>query len=417
MNEMFGAYDVRGLYGKEVTEKNFFVLGKALNIFSDEIILGRDPRKHGLSLCSYLINGFEGEKNFLGLAPSAAVNFMASKLGACITASHNPFEFNGAKIFNKREFFTSKDLLELKKEFVSINNTKPEIPKKIVGLKINCDLNKYIESLPEFKEGIFDLRNGGACSLKNVFPKTINTIPDPFLRKVDPEPKDSTLGKLKRITAKKKKVGFAFDFDADRLLVVNKGRLVSSNVIACLLAENFLKENDSVVLTVDLSKETEFFLKDKGFKVHYARMGQVNIIHKIKETKASLAAEYSGHYSFTRHLNYSDAIYVAGLLSPINSRELEDFSSQFKTLYYKGGINAEIDFNKLKELLRSNAVEFSVFDGIRSFYNDYGFFVRESRADPRRVHFAVDALNKKGLLKGKKALTNAFNKCRLKKHG
>ncbi|MEW6295882.1 MAG: hypothetical protein AB1467_06380 [Candidatus Diapherotrites archaeon] len=415
MDGMFGSYDVRGLYGKAVTEKNFFALGRALNSFSDGIVLGHDPRKHGLSLCSSLMEGFDGEKNFLGLAPTTAVAFMARKLGACITASHNPFEFNGAKIFNGREFFSSGYLLKLEEEFVSINGSGLKMPKKFFEPKINCDFREYIEALPEFNGGIFDLRNGSACSLKQVFPETVNSVPDPLLSRVDPEPKDSTLNELKRLTAEKGKVGFAFDFDADRLLVANKGKIVSSNIIACLLAENYLKEKDSVVLTVDLSREAEFFLKDKGFKVYYSKMGQVRVIQKIKETRAKLAAEYSGHYSFVKHMNYSDAIYVAGLLSSIDSKSLEDFSSQFKTLYYKGGIEAEIDFSKLKDLLQSNAVEFSEFDGIRAFYNEYGFFVRKSKSQPKVVHFAVDALNKKGLLKGKKMLMNVLNKCKSKK--
>ena len=105
---IFKGRDVRGKYGLELSEKDFFNVGLVLNNLSDKLVLGMDYRAHNTELCQAMLSGFGGSVNYLGHSPSPMVAYLSEnlKLGVCLTASHNPPEYHGAKFFKeKRSFF------------------------------------------------------------------------------------------------------------------------------------------------------------------------------------------------------------------------------------------------------------------------------------------------------------------------
>ncbi|MFH0973365.1 MAG: hypothetical protein V1817_01075 [Candidatus Micrarchaeota archaeon] len=119
---MFKGYDVRGIYGAEIDENKFFVLGKALGRLGGELALGMDYRRHNETLAAALASGFGGKTVFLGRATTPCVAFCSRKLGASVTASHNPPEYSGMKPFRDKRCFYGEELAQLKTYYAQEEN-------------------------------------------------------------------------------------------------------------------------------------------------------------------------------------------------------------------------------------------------------------------------------------------------------
>ena len=105
---------------------------------------------------------------------------------------------------------------------------------------------------------IYDLGGGAACSIKQLFPRTLFAAPDPDFKLHSPEPKDDTLGELKRATAKEKLLGLAFDGDGDRCMVAAGGRVIDGGIMAAWLCENHFKKGDRMVINIDFTDEVKY---------------------------------------------------------------------------------------------------------------------------------------------------------------
>ncbi|MFQ5405609.1 MAG: hypothetical protein ACE5DI_00415 [Candidatus Micrarchaeia archaeon] len=411
---MFKAYDVRGKYDVDVTEEKFVALGKALFSSSNRLVLGRDFRKSSKTLSSALAQGFAsggGSIDFLGEVPSPTVAFLSKDLGSCITASHNSAEYNGAKFFKHKRCFFSGELSKLKEGFEKVE----KVVVKSVELTEQAALVKeYEESLPEFKGGLYDLAGGAACGLKKVFPKVVFDSPDPLFERHSAEPKGETLARLKRETLRGRLVGFAFDGDADRLAVCDKGKVVEGDVLAAFVVSNFFKKKDKVVLSVDCSSEVSSFLENEGFKVFWAKVGDVNVLSEGLHRQAAFAAERSGHYSFFSHMPYSDALYASALLSGSRPGALFDFAGQFKSVVLTDALYVSAGFSKISSFLKGQKgfLSESTVDGVKAEFEDFSLLIRASNTEPKiRVNSeAKDGdLAKEGLSLAKQAVESAKN--------
>ena len=402
---MFRTYDVRGIYGKEVTQENFFILCRALEKFSKTLVAGMDYRQNNDSLAKALFAGFTLEENFMGFAPTPAIAFNSQELGVSLTASHNPPEYNGLKpLIEKRSFYV-EELALLKKEF---EKQRGQIAQAVIppafGKKPDEDsglLEHYLNSLPEFGGGVFDLCGGAVCAMAKVFPKTIFAEPDPLYVKHSAEPTPDALGVLVSETGKSNSLGFAFDGDGDRLAAVDSGKIVDSGVLAAFLAQNFLKKGSKIVVTLDMQEEVFVFLKDNGFHPSYSAIGDVFVLKKAEEEGAAFAAEKAGHYSMLKHMPYSDGIYFSALVSLSKPGELNDFSAQFKNVFLSDKVEGvKVDFEKLAELVeRQKPSSVETIDGGKASFDDYSILIRPSNTQPF-VRVSVEAKSREKALEG-----------------
>jgi phosphomannomutase len=356
----------------------------------------------------------------LGRATTPCVAFCSRKLGASITASHNPPEYTGMKPFRERRCFYGEDLAQLKAYYAQEESAKENAKenakesaaspaqKKVrleefKKLKENNDeVEKYLDSLPEFEGGVYDLGGGAACAFKKIFPRdsAIFSEPDPLFSKRAPEPKDETLGALKEETLKRGAVGFAFDGDADRLIVVDEGRTVDSSALGAFYASRFLKRGDVVALTIDVSGEVCDWLSARGLHVNYSAVGDINVTRKADEAAAAFSMERSGHYAVTKHLLYSDALYFAALLSSARPGEITAFASQFKNAGIADKENARVNFRDLEKLFREkNPARIETLDGIKAWFDDYCVLVRASQTEPF-VRITIEAKTRDAAVKG-----------------
>ncbi|MEM4255579.1 MAG: hypothetical protein QXR53_04625 [Candidatus Norongarragalinales archaeon] len=409
---MFRAYDVRGVFGRDVTPGRFFALGKALGVFSKTLVVGMDYRRNNGVLAAALLSGFEGEEIFAGFAPTPAIAFNSEKLGASLTASHNPPEYSGLKPLKRKRCFYSEELSDLRQEFEKI----PEEKLREGTAPPDADaapLKAYASALPEFGAAVFDLGGGAACALADAFPKAIFSQPDPLFVRHSPEPTPDALGALASETRKTPSLGFAFDGDGDRCAVVDSGRIVDSGLAAAFFAVNFLKKGSRIVLTLDVQDEVFVFLRDNGFRVEYSAVGDVFVLKKGEELNADFAAEKAGHYSVFKHMPYSDGIYFAALLSQSKAGELNDFARQFKSVFLSENVhNAPVDFAKLVDAVKSkNPERVETLDGVKASFGDYSFLIRPSNTQPL-VRVSVEAKTREHGLQGLTVAKQLLAECK-----
>ncbi|NUN11702.1 hypothetical protein HUU53_03580 [Candidatus Micrarchaeota archaeon] len=398
---MFKAYDVRGKYGEEVTEENFIKLGKALNSFSNKLVLGSDFREKNDSLTKALFSGFEGEKISVGVAPTAAVCFISKDLGVSLTASHNPAGYNGAKFFLNRRPFFEEEMTRAKNNYSTQSTSASSSDSKFN----NELLANYVNELPLAENGVFDLGGGAACVFAGLFPETIYSKPDPTYEKHSPEPTKDALIDLIKITKEKNCLGFAFDGDADRVAVVDSGEFIDSNILTAFLASKFAGKNDSIVVTLDISQEVVDFLRNQGLKVFPWMIGDVFVLKKAMQENAVFAAEKGGHYTFPNFLQHSDGIYVSCLLSRTKPGELIEFSKQFSsTSLYENLPGRVVQEKLLTAVTELNPLELISVDGVKAVFEDYSFFIRPSNTEPK-TRLMAESKNSE---KAKQAMSTAL---------
>ncbi len=260
---------------------------------------------------------------------------------------------------------------------------------------------------------MFDLAGGAACAIKQVFPSTIFSDPDPLFEKHHPEPRDDALGALKEKT-RKGLVGFAFDGDADRVIVCDSGIVLEGDVVAAFIADRLLKKRQRLVLSIDCRQEVFDSLEESGFRVATSKVGDPNVLGTALREKAVFSAERSGHYAFLSHAPNSDGVYASALLSSTTPGELVAFNKQFKNITLIEQAFVKIDFSKLRELAEEKKPnELVTVDGVKAVFDDYTILVRSSTTEPK-IRINCEAKNSESAKKGMRLAKELVARCVLK---
>ncbi len=383
---MFTSRDIRGVYGKDITISRLHTLSAVLNEYAPELTIGMDYRARNDLILEATLAYYDGQVRYLGNVPTPVVPYLTQELGLCITASHNPPEYNGIKFFTPGCILDPAELGKLRtrysrKENSGLNNNPP----KKTDLKMEEDLvQRYFSAIPGIVDGIFDLGGGAACRFRRMFPKTIFDTPDPTFQTHSPEPKDATLEHLKVETKRIEKVGYAFDGDADRVAVIADGQLIPGDILIGYVAEYYLKANDKLILSLDCSQEVFQYIKDVGRQPIYAPVGQNLLIAEAKKQKAAFIGEYSGHYSFNEFMYYSDPFYFVGVVSEVQPSDLLSFQAQFHNVILRERVQGKIEYNTLQHELEQWTDQLILIDGIKAVLEeeDAAILIRHSQSEP-----------------------------------
>ena len=321
---IFKAYDIRGVYPKELDEKLMEKIGRAFADFikGKNIAVGYDMRVSGPKLFDAFVKGvtLQGKNviNF-GLTSTPMAYFASSYLKAdgmaMITASHNPKEYNGVKFTREEAIPISGDtgIREIK------DKVEQEDFKKVVktGKISEQDIKKeYKKHLLSFVKGIKELKvvvdcaNGMGAQDFSLIQKEllIDVVPlyfeiDGTFPNHDANPmKKGVLDALKKkVIVEKAELGIAFDGDADRVFFIdNEGELVPSDFITALISEEILNHNPNSLVLYDLRSSwivPEMIEKFSGRSLR-CRVGHSFIKQKMREDNAIFAGELSGHFYF-----------------------------------------------------------------------------------------------------------------------
>lgn len=333
----FGTDGIRGIVGKDLTCDLAFKCGNALTKIkkNPKILIACDTRPSNNLILFSFVSGVISNGGFvedIGIAPTSVVSCLLTKqnfdFGVVISASHNPAEYNGIKIFNNNGEKINEST-EAEIESYIINNSSngnfclgkykrnENMQKKYVE-HIISNINIRLNGL----KVVLDLANGASYKLAPLIYKKLGADVVVINNFSGGEINDNC-GSLhmdmlkKRVLSESANLGLAFDGDADRVLCVDEdGNIVDGDAIIYILSialkkQNLLK-NNVVVGTTQTNLKIEKKLNQKGINFVRTDVGDKFVIEKLNELDASIGGEQSGHIILKDVLPTGDGI-LAGL--------------------------------------------------------------------------------------------------------
>lgn len=383
------------------------------------IVLGRDGRISGSvllelvksTLISMGINIID-----IGLSTTPTTQIIVQKKkaegGIILTASHNPKNWNALKLFNsKGEFLIGEEAEEIfriveegKYEFMkeddygkiheSFNSFQIHID-EVKNLKlVNCE--KIINK--KFKVVVDGINSSGGVIVPELLKQLgcsvieINCEPDGNFAH-NPEPLDKNLSQLKNtVKEEKADLGIALDPDVDRLVFVCENGLLfgeENTIVAC--SDYVLsKTKGSTVSNMSSSMSLELISKKHGCDYHSSKVGEINVVEKMKEVNAIIGGEGNGGVIYPESHYGRDALVGIVLflshLSELNIKtsELLDIYPKFYMIKDKINLNENFDFdqlkNKMKEFYKEQDIDLR--DGVKIKFDESWLHIRKSNTEP-----------------------------------
>ncbi len=361
-SHMFREYDIRGIAGEDLNAREAELIGKAFGTYCKNsgektVLVARDARLSSPSLTAGLIAGITStgvNVVDIGLASHGLFLFALRHLkiptGGYVTASHNPSQHNGFKFVLNYEYFGGKQNTELcemiqKEKFTSAEKQKGKVSSAMV-------LNEYCEFLnskvkvqnnaaKKKLKVVVDCGNGMAsltaprvlrelgCDVVELYCEVDCTFPN---HPADPVVPENLRDLQSAVKKEKADFGVAFDGDGDRIVAVDeKGEVVWADQLAAVFAKHFLSKNKNAKIVFDVNCSLalpEVIIRYGGIPVA-SKIGHTNIERTMRQEKALMGAELSGHIFLAENNGVDDAVYAACKLVEIVShlKESESFSS------------------------------------------------------------------------------------------
>lgn len=415
---IFRAYDIRGIVDESLTVNSVRLIGQAIGTENikrgkNEIVVARDGRLSGEKLLKALVEGLNNsgcDVINIGAVPTGVLYFATHHLGTgsgvMLTGSHNPPNYNGLKIMLNGETLAGKLIKNLYKSIIheeldsgsGTEQTMDIVDDYVDYISSDIQLEDELKVVVDCGNGIggdvgpMVLEEIGCevirlhCEIDGSFP---NHHPDPSV----PENLQDLMAAVKETDAD---IGIAFDGDADRLGVVTKdGQIIYPDRLLMLFAKDVLTRQPGASIIFDvkctghLPKE---IVKHGGLPIIW-KTGHSFMKAKIKETKAALAGEMSGHFFFNeRWFGFDDGIYAAARLLEILDTENRPAIEVFEELpnsistpelkcHTKEGENYAF-MEKFQKVAKFPDAHLTTIDGIRAdFANGWGL-IRCSNTTP-----------------------------------
>lgn len=402
LNEnIFKAYDIRGVYGKDFDAEFAVKLGMAVveHTQAGKILLAHDGRKSSDELAGAVAKGITlmgADAIDISRASSPLFYFGLNKIsvggGVMVTASHLDEEFNGFKLIGKNcehiyQGHGMEDIARLIKE-------NQFLMSKYTGkiLKKDPFAKEYVEFL---------IKAAGAG--KNKVKNAINIIAPPIF---DDEIR-TLFQELNIVKAETAKFSFEFDSDGDRLSVYESGQKIPSDWLTGVLASGLKKgffKKPKVVYDLRFSHKVISFLNDTGIKTIRSKIGHVFIKELMMRNDADLGGELSGHIYFREMGGFESPLLamlkILKLLSD-SGKSLDELCAPFRGVFNSGEISIQIKENsgafhkKIIDGIISNyqGGQKDFLDGITVEQDDYWFNVRFSNTEPA-IKFLLETKTK-----------------------
>ncbi len=348
MKKLFGTDGIRGQANVYPISPDLVLkLGQALGVFFKEqhshprILIGKDTRRSGYMLEQALASGICSvgvDVNFLGPLPTPGIAYLTRGLrasaGIVISASHNPFQDNGIKIFSASGFKLPDEVEERLEGMIENTDLGNDLPTgALIGRakRIDDAIGQYAVYLKEqfpkhlTLDGlriIIDCAHGAAYK---VAPKVFTELgAECFLIGVEPNGTNinDRAGALHpqklvdQVKLYKADIGLAFDGDADRLVIADdKGELVDGDEILAICGTRMVKQNrlkkNTVVSTVMSNMGLEIAMARVGAKVARSKVGDRYVMEEMLKGDYNLGGEQSGHLIFRDSATTGDGILAA----------------------------------------------------------------------------------------------------------
>lgn len=424
MSGIFKAYDIRGVYGKDLTEEIARKIGRAFVTFTGcrKVAIARDIRPHSEPLFQAFSAGVmeQGADVIdIGHASTPMSYFANGTLGAdasvMITASHNPAEWNGFKLCraNAIPISGATGIMDIQK-IVEDESFAPKpatpgtlsthdiLPAYIAHIRPFAHLARPLKIAVDFANGmgIWEAKTlDGILTWDALFDQPDGTFPN---HEANPLHTD-TLKDLQSLIRKGNYAfGVAFDGDADRAgFVDEKGQVIQMDLITALIAQDVLASNPGGVIFYDLrsSRVVKEVIEAAGGIPMMSRVGHAFIKQQMRENNALFAGELSGHYYFKDNFTAESASLAVLSLANIVSKSdkpLSELIAPLRKYFPSGEINTRVSRDP-QEVLKEIKAAFAdghVFelDGVSVEYPTWWFNVRCSNTEPL-VRLNLEAIN------------------------
>ena len=406
-------YDIRGIVGSTLTEKDAYALGRSYAALADKegvrsVAVGRDGRSHSPMLESALVTGLtEGDIDVvrIGMGPSPMLYYATHELGVGggiqVTGSHNPGDYNGFKLLLNGRSVYGEEIQKLGRIAAAGEWSEGH------GLATDQDVaDAYVARLvSDFQGGSFrigwDAGNGAAGpALEKLVQKlpgehfTLFTEVDGSFPNHHPDPTvEANLTALKELViAQHLDFGIAFDGDGDRIGAVDgRGRVIWGDQLMMILAGPVLNACPGATIIADVKASQTLFdrIADLGGQPLMWKTGHSLIKAKMKETQAPLAGEMSGHIFFKhRWYGFDDALYAAVRLIEAVARSGESLSALMDSMprsvatpEMRFEVEAARKFaipNEVLQRLKAEGAKVDATDGARVMNADGWWLLRAS---------------------------------------
>ena len=362
----FGTDGIRGIINKDLNSDLIYRIGRSLKVLNvDKIYIGYDTRESNIYVFNLLVSGILSvgiDVVDSGIVSTPSLVYFSNKHNACtlmITASHNPYYYNGIKIFKNGEKLSDEEeeLIEANLDF----NFDFKLGKLT---KDNSVFNEYIYYLSLYKEKsinkvTLDLSNG---ALVNIASKLFNNEDNISLINKDYNGVNinDNVGSLHIDKAKlnDSKYLFSFDGDGDRILFKDNNIIYEGDLIVYLLAIYY--KLNKVVLTENVNLGLLKAFEKRNIKVYISSVGDKNVYNLMIKENCLLGGENSGHIINLKYMNSGDGLLNFLIISKIiNEIDISKYLKDIK--YYPSkninlGVNYKIEkLNKIKEKYKKKA--------------------------------------------------------------
>ncbi|MCL4385450.1 MAG: phosphoglucosamine mutase [Actinobacteria bacterium] len=423
IRKLFGTDGIRGIANEELTPELALKTGKAAARFlikdsegrKAKILIGKDSRPSGDFLEASIAAGIlsSGADVYMaGILSTPAIAMLTKMLemdgGIVISASHNPLEDNGIKIFKKGGEKLSDEQEKLIEDFILDSDTADKnITKSVpIGLEVgriknlNNSINIYIKHI--IKNFSFNLNKlkvavdcaNGAMSI--IVPKVLKMSgADVISYNTDFESGliNNNCGSthpevLKNIVLQSRAdIGFSYDGDGDRVIGCDsKGRIFDGDVIMAFCAinmknENILK-NNSVVTTIMANYGFEKAMQENNIKVYKTNVGDRYVLEKMIETDSVLGGEQSGHIIFKNFSHIGDGLVSTLIfLEYINKTQIK-INEIYDIIEHYPQLLKNLKVKNKNEIMQSNKLKQKISEAQNKLEGEGKVVVRSSGTEP-----------------------------------
>lgn len=416
---LFGTSGIRGVVGDLLTPEFCHQIGQALGSILPEhskVCIATDARLSRDLVRDGVTSGLTSvgiDVVHLGIIPTPGLAWITGDMGydagLMITASHNPPQYNGIKVFNRDTIGYS---VAQEDEIESVYRSKGfRIANALGSVKKDEQAKeRYLFQLIDLFQGsrfspdmkiVVDPGNGAASGFAsdlfnrlgfNCLP--VNDEPDGNFPGRPSEPTGVTLqGTIDFLRENHADLAVCFDGDADRVVFCDSegflGFTQMVSFISHLISKN--AEHPVVAATVEVGKLLDLVMEDEGGKVVRGKVGDVHLAHLVKENGAVIGVEDVGVYIMPQMGWYPESMFASlTLLSSIESpKEIRDFIDEYPNMFlHKEKISCP---NELKESAMDgiteraydlNPREVNTIDGIRLDFGDSSMLIRPSGTEP-----------------------------------
>jgi len=417
---------IRGVYGKDFFARDIikFCDGFSTLIKSGQCIIARDTRPSGIIIYN-IVSATLLEKGIdvynLGMTPTPVAFREAKKIGAgiIITSSHNPLEWNGLKFILNGKGITEKELLSVRNEK---NLNKSKIGKEtVVKSDYVSDAIKIIGKMNQPQDVTIDIGGGAA---KNIAPKLLSEIGcnittiNEELAGCSRGP-DPTSDKLIELISKTKNIGFAFDLDSDRVILVMNNEKKSADITLGLGVVKAIKLGiRKFVLSLDSSLAIEKYIIKHGGKVWRSKVGEANVIQMMIDNDAEAGGEGSSGGFILKEFNMCrDGLLTSGLIaSMINEKSVQkdiEFFESFSQIRDKVSIESTLHDKVIESMIKKLEIKYKInqLDGIKVNINQNTWsLIRKSNTEDI-VRISTESNDKQLLEKIQKEMVENVKRC------